>query len=271
MDSQQNQEIQAKKSVDSTGIYFNPEKDTPTYKMVVDGALKELMEFYNAKENENGWKFVGNIKGVEVLRKPASPDFSIWDCSKGTIEINVPLHFLLSYLDNFDNVPDHDEMFDAGEEIEVLGGLTKVIYLKYKGIWPVSPRDFCSISAVRVLQDGTVTFFTKHVEHHSCPPCKKYVRGSILIAGVVLKVLSEDPPRIMSTNVAHFDLKGSVPATIINMVTANQGGRIGLIKEAVEKMYNEELDNPDRAPSKFKKDALEFAEKVKRAREVMAN
>ena len=50
-----------------------------------------------------------------------------------------------------------------GQVIEQLGELTRILYLEYKAIWPVSDRDFCSVSAVRVLQDGTVTFFAKHV------------------------------------------------------------------------------------------------------------
>jgi hypothetical protein len=32
------------------------------YKVVIDGALKKLMECYRAKDQENGWSFVGNIK-----------------------------------------------------------------------------------------------------------------------------------------------------------------------------------------------------------------
>ncbi|XP_028409728.1 uncharacterized protein LOC114532426 [Dendronephthya gigantea] len=228
------------------------------------------MECYEATENEIGWNHVGNVKGVDILKRPASADFSIWDCSKGTIEINVPLNYLLSYLDDMTRTSDYDDMFDTGQVVETLGDLTKVVYMEYKGIWPVSGRDFCSVSAIRVLEDNTVVFFAKHAKHPSCPPCKKYVRGKILTGGYVMKVLSDNPPRILSTYITHVDLQGSVPSRIVNKITANQPASIGIVKKVVEEMYNEERANPDRPPSKFQIAALDFALKLERAREVVA-
>ncbi|CAB3991539.1 -related lipid transfer 9 [Paramuricea clavata] len=256
--------------VDVTGVYYSPEKDLQKYKVVTDAALKRLMECYCAEANRNGWCFVGHIKGVEIVKKPASVDFSIWDCAKGTTEINVPVHYLLSYLDDLNRTSEYDDQFDTGQTIESLGALTKIIYLEYKGIWPVSGRDFCSVSAIRVLQDGMVTFFAKHVKHPSCPPCKKYVRGKILTGGFVMKILSEDPPRIKTTYITHVDLQGSVPSRIVNKLTASQPASVGIVKTNVEKMYKDELDNPNRPASKFKADAMAMHEKLQRAREVMA-
>ena len=255
--------------VDVTGVYYSPEKDPHKYKVVVDGALKTLMQCYHAKEEENGWSFVGNIKGVEIIKKPGSPDFSPWDCSRGRVEINVPIEYLLAYLDDFKRAPEHDDLFDTGQVVETLGELTKVIYLEYKGIWPVSCRDFCCVDATRVLEDNTVAKFFKHTKHPSCPPCKKFVRGKILIAGFVMKILSENPPKIMTSYVSHADLQGSVPSRFINKVTANQPASVGIVKKNVEKLYKEELENPDRPASKFKKDALVFHGKLQRAREVL--
>lgn len=159
---------------------------------------------------------------MEILKRPASPDFSIWDCSKGTIDINVPLNYLLSYLHDLDRTADYDDMFltgkkiyllinqklcqlttqagrlrrfffikwktslrysaiaglvkslflkverehflsDIGQVVEILGDLTQIVYMEYKGIWPVSGRDFCSVSATRILEDDIVVFFAKHV------------------------------------------------------------------------------------------------------------
>ena len=268
-DSGQNSGGPSEEFVDIMGVYYSPEKDLQKYKAVIDGALKTLMECYHAKDQEKGWCFVGNIKGVEILKKPGSPDFSPWDCSRGKVEINVPIEYLLAYLDDFKRVPEYDDLFDTAQVVESLGELTKIIHLEYKGIWPVSDRDFCSVDATRVLEDNTVAKFFKHTKHPSCPPCKKFVRGKILIAGFVMKIVSEDPPKIMTSYVSHVDLQGSVPSRIINKVTANQPASVGIVKENVEKLYKEELENPDRPASKFKKDALVFRGKLQRAREVV--
>ena len=55
----------------------------------------------------------------------------------------------------------------------------------------------------------------------------------------------------------------------MNKITANQPASVGIVKKNAEKMYQEELDNPDRPASKFKKDALVLRGKLQRAREVL--
>jgi hypothetical protein len=48
------------------------------------------------------------------VKKPASADFSIWDCAKGTTEINVPVDYLLAYLDDMNRTSEYDDQFDTG-------------------------------------------------------------------------------------------------------------------------------------------------------------
>lgn len=59
-----------------------------------------------------------------------------------------------------------------------------------------------------------------------------------------------------------------MPSRFINKVTANQPASVGLVKTNIEKLYKEELDNPNRPASKLKTDALAMYEKVQRAREL---
>ena len=56
----------------------------------------------------------------------------------------------------------------------------------------------------------------------------------------------------------------------MNKLTASQPASVGIVKTNVEKMYKDELDNPNRPASKFKTDAMAIHEKLQRAREVMA-
>jgi hypothetical protein len=55
-----------------------------------------------------------HFRGVEILKKPASPGFSIWDCSRGKVEINVPIEYLLAYLEDLERVSEYDDMYDRG-------------------------------------------------------------------------------------------------------------------------------------------------------------
>ena len=58
-----------------------------------------------------------HFRDVKILKRPASPDFSIWDCSKGTTDINVPIHYLLAYLDDLDTTCEYDDMFVTGMKL----------------------------------------------------------------------------------------------------------------------------------------------------------
>ena len=67
-----------------------------------------------------------HFRDVEILKRPASPDFSIWDCSKGTTDINVPIHYLLAYLEDIDKTSEHDDMFITGMKLN-LSSLESVV------------------------------------------------------------------------------------------------------------------------------------------------
>ncbi|XP_046847721.1 uncharacterized protein LOC124441316 [Xenia sp. Carnegie-2017] len=263
-----NSSFSSEEVFDEMGVYFFPDKDFQSkYKPSIDVGLKTLLEYYYAKANQDGWNFFGNMKNVEIMKKPASPGFSIWDCSKGTTEINVPVHYLMAYLDDLNRTVEYDDMFERGHVVEHVGDLTKIVYIEYRGIWPVSNRDFCSYSATRVLKNNIVVYFASHVKHPSCPANKKIVRGKILIGGYVMEIISENPPRIKTSYITHVDLEGSVPSRIVNKITASQPASVGLVKKFVEKMYEDEVDNPNRPASKFKMDALVLKEKLERAKE----
>ena len=53
-------------------------------------------------------------RNIEILKKSARPGFSIWDCAKGTGEINVPIHYLIAYCRDLDHTADYDDMFHTG-------------------------------------------------------------------------------------------------------------------------------------------------------------
>lgn len=265
---EENYEQVSEAFVDVTGVYLRPEKDVQKYKVAIDNAQKKILECYNAKAGDDGWSFVGNVKDIEILKKAASPGFSKWDCTKGTGEVNVPIHYLLAYCDDLNHKGEWDDMYCGGHVIEQLGDLTKINYMEFRAMWPVSGRDFCVFDAIRVLPDNTYVLVVKSVKHPACPPRKKLVRGKINIGGFVFKELSKDPPRIMVTYLTHADLAGSVPSSIVNKVTANQPQSVAILKQCVEKMYKEELDNPN-STSQFKANAMSYLEKIERAKNGM--
>ena len=68
----------------------------------------------NLRMGCNTEMYPNHFRDVEILKKSASPGFSIWDCSKGTTDINVPMHYLLAYLDDIDTTSEYDDMFLTG-------------------------------------------------------------------------------------------------------------------------------------------------------------
>lgn len=55
----------------------------------------------------------------------------------------------------------------SGHVIEQLGDLTKINYMEFRAMWPVSGRDFCVFDAIRVLPDNTYVLVVKSVSTSS--------------------------------------------------------------------------------------------------------
>lgn len=102
----------------------------------------------------------------------------------------------------------------------MLNGQDKVLYQQYKAPWPVSNRDFVSVSHLARV-DNKIYLGVKSVEYPH-PEVKGVVRGWIHIGGYILEKIDENTTRI--TYISDSDTKGSLPGLVKNAVSQKQGG-----------------------------------------------
>lgn len=84
----------------------------------------------------------------------------------------------------------------------------------------ISARDFVlKRKSFRNFPDEkSLVIHLKSVTHEKVPEKKKFVRGETIIFGVLLREISSEPIKTAIHMIAHMDIKGNIPVSLINKV-----------------------------------------------------
>lgn len=104
--------------------------------------------------------------------------------------------------------------------------------MAFKAIWPTAPREFLVCSSFEEQADGSVIVFSRSpaeaVGEDIMPSGPPYVRGRLQISGYYIQPCATlaspgdvpaDGCRI--TLAAHSELGGTLPSSVINMLSTN--------------------------------------------------
>jgi hypothetical protein len=91
--------------------------------------------------------------------------------------------------------------------------------MQYKGIWPVSNRDFVNVSVHLKESDSKIYIGTKACNFPH-PEVKGVVRGEVFIGGYIMDKIDETHTKV--TYISDADLKGSIPNLIKNTLSEKQ-------------------------------------------------
>lgn len=111
----------------------------------------------------------------------------------------------------------------------------------FKAVWPTAPRDFLICTTHEVQPDGSILIATVSVPDSHFAQQKGYVRGNIRISGYHIQPYVEGAPAMEScgangsgcsdfiptvgecrlTLTAHTELGGTLPVSVINMLSTN--------------------------------------------------
>lgn len=221
-----------------------------------ENLVQRLCKVYEATEGTDGWVSVGNMKGVDIMKRPAQSGERPWDTFKGSSVVNAPALYTMAYIHSFAHRCEWDENFVKGDDILVFDPLLKVTLTEFKPVWPASGRDFCNVAVTVEMSDGLFCQAYEAVEVDNCPEQKGLVRAEIIIGGFVIKELSSDPPKCHISYITRVDLKGNLPARLVNRVTLSQPKSLAVIREKVEALYQAEANSDDISPVKQKSDEL---------------
>ena len=109
---------------------------------------------------------------------------------------------------------------------------TNIRRMCFKPVWPTAPRDFLCCTTWQELEDGSLLVCSRSVPDKLLEVEEGYVRGNILISGYWIQpyhtlkkddIYYNDDETAFGCKVtltAHTDLGGTMPAWIINMLSA---------------------------------------------------
>jgi hypothetical protein len=113
---------------------------------------------------------------------------------------------------------------------------TAVRRVKAKGVWPTDPRDFLFVTSWQALSDGSFVIVSRSVSDDICGQKKGYVRGFVQVSGYHIQQTGnpEDGSGVCTvTLLAHTELGGSLPATVINLLSVSAPLKI---MQSIEKL-----------------------------------
>lgn len=150
--------------------------------------------------------------------------------SKGVATVKFNIEKVVTFLEKPETLKKINSQCLEYRELYVVKDHFKVNYQQYDGIWPVSNRDFVSVSHIFRV-DGKVYLGLKTCNYPH-PEVKGVVRGEIFIGGYIIEKIDENSTRV--TYISDSDLKGSIPNMIKNKISQKQGevaGNIGPIMQ----------------------------------------
>lgn len=199
---------------------------------MADAMVKEAMQEIAA--DAEGWKEVSKANDITVWKKAG--DGAIMNV-RGRTTIKGPAATVLAlYLDG-DRAKELDPSLITSRDVEKFDAHNAVVYESFKGLAIVSGRDFCTLSAQRCLEDGTLVSVAKSVEHEKCPEEKKMVRAEIALHGFIVKSTGDTSCTV--DYLTMVNLKGKIPAWVKNKLADEEPLVLGLIRKIVEAEYAE--------------------------------
>lgn len=152
--------------------------------------------------------------------------------SKGIAKVNFNINKVFAFLEKEDTLKKINPMLLEIKVLHEIKDVFRVNYMQYKGIWPVSNRDFVSVSATFKVSESKIYIGTKACNFPH-PEVKGVVRGKVFIGGYIIEKIDENTTSI--TYISDADLSGSIPGMVKNTLSSKQGEIASKIGPAMEK------------------------------------
>jgi hypothetical protein len=173
------------------------------------------------------WQSKGNKKGVSVESSMVSG--SNWQAVRAVTGMRADKHSIVKLIMNDNRMGEFDDMFDFATLLVRIDDCASIRRLCFKPIWPTAPRDFLCCTTWTELEDGSLLVMSRSASEDVLAPQKGYVRGKIQVSGYLVQPYSslQKSDRLYSstslgckvTLAAHTELGGSLPASVINMLS----------------------------------------------------
>jgi START domain len=178
-------------------------------------ALEQAREFaisaVEARE-EDGWIWHANEHDIEIHTRTDPTNASLL-CTRGVGIIESPLERVVGLFSAISLRSEWDGMFLDGTIVDKLAPDTRVLHLKFKGIWPVAPRDMVICGQRELINNDCVMMYSTSVDHNDVQDDSKCVRGKLKYGVTHMTRLNENSTRVVMSNAS--DPMGMLPKFVV--------------------------------------------------------
>lgn len=115
-----------------------------------------------------------------------------------------------------------DDMMESAHVLKTVDahGKLSLRHVLTKGLFPVAAREFVIVTYATTLPDGGLVIASRSIALEGVPVLDGAVRAVNVVSGYIIKELApvDGQPQCQVTLVAHADLQGYIPATVVNML-----------------------------------------------------
>jgi len=205
--------------------------DLEKFKESQEKGLELIYKLANETEKD-GWVHKIEKEGGMVSSK--SVNWTPITYFRGNTVVNASAKQILQLVLHKPNWYEWDPFLKEVQIIEELDEKNRYVYLLYKGMFPVLPRDIVYLQTWGE-KDGSFVVYAKSTEHPKQPlkPLNECVRANVLGAGFAIKPIG--PTVSLITYIPHCDLGGNIPAALSNIASVEQPLIVNAIRKSAEK------------------------------------
>ncbi|XP_065844928.1 START domain-containing protein 10-like [Oscarella lobularis] len=191
-----------------------------------DGLTDE--EIQKARDLENAeadWKLVNERLEAKMYRYTKNTGKHRVTMCKAVFE-GIPMDIMEKIINDMNIRGEWDTMAKDMKDIDILDDDTKIVYWVIKMPMPCSNRDVL-LHAKTIRSPNETLIVYKNATHPKCPPKSSPIRADILLSSVRISSDKDDPNTSHLVFIQQFDLKGWLPASVVNFVAESRAFAMG--------------------------------------------
>jgi hypothetical protein len=182
--------------------------------------IQILLNRHTGDDKVTTWEIVDDAEGVQIWR--GAVEDCDWCPFRAACRIDVDKRLIEQILLDPNRTLELDEMMDGVVTLRDMGESNHLAFrqITSKGQFPIYGREFLVVTYATTLEDGRVVIATRSVDVADVAPLEGYVRANNYISGYIIEEFKEDDGKAycVVTLLAHADLAGYIPPSIINML-----------------------------------------------------
>ncbi|CEG49851.1 MLN, STAR and related lipid-binding proteins [Plasmopara halstedii] len=183
-------------------------------------SIQILLNRHTGDDKVTTWELVDEANGIKVWRGVVKD--CDWCPFRAERRINADKHLIERILLDPNRTLELDEMMEGVVTLRNIGDSDRLALrqITSKGQFPIHGREFVVVTYATTLNDGRIVIATRSVNLADVPPLNGHVRAHNHISGYIIQECKDNKGSVYSivTLVAHADLAGYIPPSIINML-----------------------------------------------------